>query len=1107
MGYFRVLDELRAEAERQADEARELATTVADDHAALVEAAWARVDESGFVAKLYHQVAERDAGLELALARLSAACGEGAHSLRVLIEQGLGSTAPYLVSLLATDRKRGALQVLMQTYAGLDRPLAVLRDMAGVDSHESYFAAAILAGSPHPDDRAFVTARLADWPDKATRMFRVRLANAGDGSQDDWLVDWVNAKAEEHRSGAERAVSAGENRHLRREDSSDLVPLLAPVVARKLTAAVPALIELLASFDALEVLDTLGRLGDERALQPILDYLAALAGSPLRTAPFRIAAENAASQLGRPQPVTTARFIMAELRPRRYGYPKWDDVYQLQALAARALLLRGDDEDRRRVAALANASVAALREVGAEAFAAVHGRAPNLRYYDQPLIERNLASAGAGALLDLLGDDEVVFAENIIAALAEVDDPEVKVALTKHCRSALEAVDNFQCSYRDDVGRELAPMLRFLAELDDDDKGELLAGTSSAWIQTFIIDDSKMVGDRPQSIIGDSVTVSVRRFDGDVPFVFGNHINGCAHAADGSKLAVVGQDFCKIFAANGDFIAQLEPGWSWGYDCQFTPDSQILVTCFHGGHVESYDASTGKRLREFSGHGGVPDGVKRLALSANGEVAVSVGQDARVIAWHVASGEQLWLYQAPAGSYEAVAINPAQSKVVAAHVKTRGGQEDFLTEHDLATGKEHRFDMPSSVWAIAYSPDGNSVALGGEAGKVMICDSDFERQRELELDQTTRLAWSADGAYLYGASANGLVKRWRVAAGESAGETLLEGVGPLWALEVLADGSAIAIGTRGILHRIDRDGQCAELEGPRSHSDQVRSFAARGDAVYTSSWDGKLMRWARAGGAAEVVFEIDGRIRAGQLVGDRAILATGAGVRLVDLDDGAERCRTEGDARIDTVAVDEAGKRVAIDSGASMQLLDLDTLEPVGEPIVVGTDSVEIIRSLGGGDYLAASEAGEVSLVVDGQRQWTIADHGADRLERGNPHKSVFDLLVTGSGFISAGNDDTVRIYDWGEERQPILKKRIICDSLGIFNRLALSTDGTLLAVPGSRRLDLFAFPAGERLLSLTSLDYFENSDLSIVYFLGDELLVGTESGAIFHVGLEGVRP
>ena len=72
---------------------------------------------------------------------------------------------------------------------------------------------------------------------------------------------------------------------------------------RKMADAVEPLCALLYSYDALEVLDTLGEIGDARALDAVRAYRASLGGGAYETLPFRLAADNALSALGEPQPV------------------------------------------------------------------------------------------------------------------------------------------------------------------------------------------------------------------------------------------------------------------------------------------------------------------------------------------------------------------------------------------------------------------------------------------------------------------------------------------------------------------------------------------------------------------------------------------------------------------------------------------------------------------------------------------------------------------------------------------------------------------------------------------------------------------------------------
>jgi WD40 repeat protein len=172
-----------------------------------------------------------------------------------------------------------------------------------------------------------------------------------------------------------------------------------------------------------------------------------------------------------------------------------------------------------------------------------------------------------------------------------------------------------------------------------------------------------------------------------------------------------------------------------------------------------------------------------------------------------------------------------------------------------------------------------------------------------------------------------------------------------------------------------------------------------------------------------------------------------------------------------------------------------------------GTGDVTAIAATEDGGWLVGSKEGEVTLVRDGVPVWTVADHGSDRLERGNPHKAVCDIVtLDGERFISSSTDNTVRLYELQAATRPRQLGRIH-SRCSIFNRLAVSEDGTLLASPASHGLFLFALPTANTLLQLPAVDHFRSMQLTTALFAAnEELLVATENGRIFRVRVRGLR-
>jgi WD40 repeat protein len=283
------------------------------------------------------------------------------------------------------------------------------------------------------------------------------------------------------------------------------------------------------------------------------------------------------------------------------------------------------------------------------------------------------------------------------------------------------------------------------------------------------------------------------------------------------------------------------------------------------------------------------------------------------------------------------------------------------------------------------------------------------------------------------------------------------------------------------------------------HTAQARGFAPLADGTFvTSGWDGRVLRWPGEFGSARLVGEFDGRAPEICVHPDRSRAYVGVpkGVLVVPV---------EGDPHAIVLGKDEDVEAIACD----------------GELLVVGTDKNRVVAfstadhdevwSTKLGDPAALCFRADGTLLVgdehgtlrgidrSGQIVWTRREHRdlVDKLPHGNPHCNVFALAASPTSWVSACNDDSVRLFD-GETR----RRRFLVDG-GIFNGIAFSPDGTRLAFAGSHEFCLFDATHGEHLLTVPVSEFPGADELTRPCFAGDgRILVGAENGAIFEVAL-----
>ncbi len=168
--------------------------------------------------------------------------------------------------------------------------------------------------------------------------------------------------------------------------------------------------------------------------------------------------------------------------------------------------------------------------------------------------------------------------------------------------------------------------------------------------------------------------------------------------------------------------------------------------------------------------------VRALAVSPDGKVLASAGDDGAVQLWTAADGKALRKLAGPTDWLLALAFS-ADGKQIAA-----GGQDGKLWAWDVDTGTK-RFDVLAQapappkttppvnvVTAIAFSPDGKQIAVGGSDTRVYFFGADGKLQRQGQapghVGAVTALAFHPGGTVLASGSADRTVKLWSPQTGQ-----------------------------------------------------------------------------------------------------------------------------------------------------------------------------------------------------------------------------------------------------------------------------------------------------------------------------------------------------
>jgi WD40 repeat protein len=275
----------------------------------------------------------------------------------------------------------------------------------------------------------------------------------------------------------------------------------------------------------------------------------------------------------------------------------------------------------------------------------------------------------------------------------------------------------------------------------------------------------------------------------------------------------------------------------------FSPDGSLMASAGkdrNDGVVTLWGVPSGKVVGTLTGH--VRD-VRALAFTHDGKTLATGGGDRSIRLWKVATRQQTGMLQEPTGLSD-----------------PKGETAEIL--------------------AVAYSPDGNSVATASEDGLVSVhglAQAGPVRSWMAHADAAAALAYSSDGQMLVSGGYDKVIKFWNPATGELV-RTLEGHKGWVMSLAFSHDGQTLASGSYDRSIRLWNVADGVERRKLVGHTATVRSLAFSHDdkLLASGSADHTVRLWDVASGQEQVTLAgHDGGVRSVAFSPDDRLLASG----------------------------------------------------------------------------------------------------------------------------------------------------------------------------------------------------------------------------------------
>lgn len=529
--------------------------------------------------------------------------------------------------------------------------------------------------------------------------------------------------------------------------------------------------------------------------------------------------------------------------------------------------------------------------------------------------------------------------------------------------------------------------------------------------------------------------------DGTVMGVDTNGTRGISVAADGTLI--------QWDLATGEPVGDpINVGESPAASVALTRDGETAVTGMFDGSIIWWNLETGEQIRRIEGH---TDIVNSVAFSPDESQILTGSMDRYVRLWDTASGRAVLSIETP-GAILRVAFGPDGTRAVSSSADITAGRNHPVTEQDravrvwdLATGQQIQEFKPSSgfVRAVAFSPDGEHVLSGTwnstDGGTLQlwnIATGQLDRRFYGHSDIISDVQFTPDGQRVLSVSWDRTLRIWDVDTGVQLQR--LEGhLDRLLHARFTPDGEYVLVGTGNIGNNIPDPAADAKVD----------------PSVWL--WDLKSRaEIRRLDGHQDWIWSVD-------ISPDGRYGVTGSGpinpptnregdysVRLWDLQTGEEIRQFLGhENTVNSVAFSPEGTQIASAGWDGLvRVWNVESGEEIGS-FQNHNDRV-----------LSVAYAPDGQTLVSGSRDktvrvWDINTFGEVRRFDGHEGDVMSVTFSPDGSMIASGSaDDTVRL--WDVESQSII--HTLTGHGGDVTTVAFSPDATLLlsgSIDGSMRL------------------------------------------------------
>jgi WD40 repeat protein len=268
-----------------------------------------------------------------------------------------------------------------------------------------------------------------------------------------------------------------------------------------------------------------------------------------------------------------------------------------------------------------------------------------------------------------------------------------------------------------------------------------------------------------RQIVTASADGTARVYDTRTGFLYGvlpnhqNYVLKAVFSQDGQDVATASRDrIARIFEPNGTLRATLVGDPDAVTDVAFSADGETVATASPDGAARLWDRRPQPDLLAL---GQEPATVVGVAYTADGRRVVAVAADGTVRAWRVGHPRKPLISFRLGAQVGTVALSPDARRVAAATAQGHVRVVDPASGRTLAV-----LNPPGRPRALAFSRDGQRLALITPARRVLIWDLAANRQERTMAKGVVTAAFSPDGRRLVTGERDLTARVWDLATGK-----------------------------------------------------------------------------------------------------------------------------------------------------------------------------------------------------------------------------------------------------------------------------------------------------------------------------------------------------